>query len=95
MDNLDPAGVAFRRLLRKLQGICTSRMRVPSSHVLEASQLNISEDHFASGKFSDVFQGTYGSIEVRVKRLRVSSTGGPEKVKKGRTSHRCQPFAVF
>ena len=58
-------------------------MRIPTSHVLPISELKINRDPIASGGFSDVFRGRFRGREVCVKRLRVSSTGGPEKVKKG------------
>ena len=57
-------------------------MRIPTSHVLPISELKINRDPIASGGFSDVFRGRFRGQEVCVKRLRVSSTGGPEKVKK-------------
>ena len=62
-------------------------MRVPSSYVLAAAQLNIDKGLVASGGFSDVFQGTYGGLEVCVKRLRVAATSSREKVTKGHTRH--------
>ena len=96
LDDLDPAGIAFRQVLQKLQGICTSRMYLPSSHLLPVNLLNINATHLASGGSSDIFQGTYRGREVCVKRLRVSSTGSCEMITKGRI-HRghCQSFAVF
>ena len=62
-------------------------MRIPTSHVLPTRQLQINKDHLASGGFSDVFRGTFRGLAVCVKRLRVSSTSGPEKVKKGHKHH--------
>jgi hypothetical protein len=61
-----------------------SRMHIPSSHILSTDLLNIDKRPFASGGFSDVFQGMYNGSEVCVKRLRVSSTSNPEKARKGR-----------
>ena len=96
LDVLDPAGVAFRQILQKLQGICTSRMYIPSLHLLPVNLLNVNATHLASGGSSDIFQGTYRGCKVCVKRLRVSSTGSYEMITKGRIhrSH-CQSFAVF
>lgn len=85
LNDLDPASLAFGQILRRLQEICKSRMFVPSSHVLRVDLLNTDKSPFASGGFSDVFQGTYGGSKVCVKRLRVSSTSSPERVKKGST----------
>ena len=83
LDKLDPGSSVFRLILRKLQKICITRMRIPISHFLPNSELRINGDPVASGGFSDVFRGRFRGQEVCVKRLRVSSTGGPEKVKKG------------
>ena len=69
---------------------------MPSSHVLPIRLLNINEDQLASGRCSNVFRGTFRGKEVCVKRLRVDSTGSPEKVKKGHTHHTTvhrSPFA--
>lgn len=85
---MDPKTAAFRQILRKLQSICTSRKRIPTSHVLPLSRLNINKNHIASGGFSDVFQGTYDDLGVCVKRLRVSSTGSPGNVAMVRTRNR-------
>ena len=86
LDDLDPAGVAFRQILQKLQGICISRTCIPSSYVIPMNLLNINKKYLASGGFSDIFQGTYRGREVCVKRLRVSATDTPGKVTKGRSS---------
>jgi hypothetical protein len=69
-------------------------MLIPSSHVLSIDLLNTNKKPFAHGGFSDVFQGTYAGLGVCVKRLRVASTGSPEKFVKGR-AHRDQLFAVY
>lgn len=87
LNDLDPASPAFRQTLRKLQGICSSRTFLPSSHALPVDLLNIDKSPFASGGFSDVFQGTYGGLKVCVKRLRVAATSSPERVTKGITPH--------
>ena len=79
---LSPTSVAFRRALRKLQGVCASRGVLPQSHALLANQLNVSEEPFASGGYSDVFKGTLSGSEVCVKELRVASTSNPEQAKK-------------
>ena len=96
LDTLEPTSATFRRTLRKLQELCTSQIRVPSSHLLKVELLNINKERIASGGFSDVFRGTYDGGEVCVKKLRVSSTGNSQKVTKGRI-HRgnCQAFTVF
>jgi len=59
-------------------------MCIPSSHILPVRLLNINENHITSGGFSDTFQGTFCGLDVCVRRLRDSSTGPPQKVKKGR-----------
>ena len=69
-------------------------MRIPSSHALPIKLLNINKGPVPPCGFSDVFQGTFRGKEVCVKRLRVSSTGGTEKVKKGHSSPHRRTFAV-
>jgi hypothetical protein len=69
-------------------------MLLPSSHVLSAELLNTNENAFASGGFSDVFQGTYAGSNVCVKRLRMGSTSSIEKTKK-EFAHRNQVFTVY
>jgi hypothetical protein len=83
--DLEPTSVAFGQILRKLQKICTSRMRLPSSYILPADELNINGGPFATGGFSDVFNGTYRGSVVCVKRLRVASTSSLENIRKGFT----------
>lgn len=69
-----------------MQQICTPRMRIPSLHVLTASQLNTNTNNFASGGVSNALQRRYDGLDC-VKPLRVASTGSPEKVTKGHTHH--------
>lgn len=87
LDDIDPASVASKQILQKLQEICTSRMLIPSSHTLPVDLLNIDKRPSGSGGFSDVFQGTYAGSKVCVKRLRMSATSSFERVAKGRTLH--------
>jgi len=85
LDDLDPAGIAFRQVLQKLQGICSSRTLIPSSHTIPVDLLNIDKSPFGSGGFSDVFQGTYSGCVVCVKRPRMSAASSSERVTKGHT----------
>jgi len=87
LDDLDPGSVAFRRVLQKLQGICSSRTLIPSSHSIPVDLLNIDNTPFGSGGFSDVFQGTYAGSVVCIKRPRMSAISSPERVTKGNTPH--------
>lgn len=72
-----------------------SGSRIPTSHVLLPSRLNINKKYVVSGDFSDVFQGTHNDREVCVKRLRVASTGSPEDVATGCTRDPRQPLVAF
>jgi len=83
LNGLDHTSGAFRQILRKLQGICTSRMCLPSSYISSTGKLNTDKSPFASGGFSDVFKGTYDGSVVCVKRLRVASTSSMENITKG------------
>lgn len=95
LGGLDPTDPTFGPALQKLGDICMSLERIPSSDALSVDRLNIDEN-ITSGVFSDVFRGTYGGREVRVKRRRVSPADTPGGVTKGHIyyGHR-QSFAVF
>lgn len=86
LNSLDPTAVAFRRTLRKLQGICASQSLLPSSHILSNDHLNIQEEPFASGGYSDVYKGILSGLDVCVKELRVASTSSSDQARKGTTS---------
>ena len=62
---------------------------MPSSHVLSEEVLNIDEDPFSSGGFSEVYKGTYKGtyyyLRVCVKKLRDALDGDPEQATKGDT----------
>ncbi|KAF9644348.1 kinase-like protein [Thelephora ganbajun] len=64
LDGLDSTSVAFRRTLHRLQRICASRKLLPSSHVLSNDQLNIDDEPFASGGYSDVHKGTLSGLKM-------------------------------
>jgi len=69
-------------------------MRLPSSHILSASLLDVSGGPFALGGYSEVSKGTYDGLEVCVKRFKVDSNSTLEKVVKGRV-RRDQSFDVY
>ena len=93
LDGLDPTSATFRRTPRKLQEVCTSRIRVSSSHVLPVDLLNFNKSSLASGGFSGVFQGTYDGHEVCIRRLGVAHPDSAEKVIEGRVhSRHCQHY---
>jgi len=81
---LDPSSSAFRKCLRELRSICGTRGILPSSYTLSSDVLNIGPNPFASGGYGDVYHGTLNGSTVCVKRVRVYTQDGPQKVTKVR-----------
>ncbi|KAF9644326.1 kinase-like protein, partial [Thelephora ganbajun] len=67
---------------RELRSICGTREILPTSYTISPHLLNISRDPFAQGGFGDVYQGTLDGSEVCIKRVRVYTQDGPQKVTK-------------
>ncbi|KAF9789158.1 kinase-like domain-containing protein [Thelephora terrestris] len=84
LDGLNPAEQpqAFGRCLRTLRKICGSNKILPLTYEI-SGKLSFNSDYaVAFGGFCDAYTGSLGPDKVCIKRLRVSSTGDQELVKK-------------
>ncbi|KAF9644325.1 hypothetical protein BDM02DRAFT_3263623 [Thelephora ganbajun] len=70
------------KCLRELRSICGTREILPTSYTISPHLLNISSNPFVQGGFGDVYQGTLDGSEVCIKRVRVYTQDGPQKVTK-------------
>ena len=82
LGSLNPSGPSFRKCLRELRKICGTKMILPISYILSSPLLNIDRQLSVSGGFSDIYKGSLDGSTVCVKRIRVYSQEGPERVTK-------------
>lgn len=83
LGNLNPSGASFRRCLRQLRRISSTRMVLPRSYTLSSQFLQVSQITTASTNSRDVFGGVLGGLMVRVKRVRVYAVSeSPERLAK-------------
>ena len=84
LDHLDPASPAFRKCLRELRHVCGTRTIFPPSYTLSSQDLTVGHRPVASGGSGDVYEGFFNGSRVCVKRVRVYSKDGPNKITKVR-----------
>jgi hypothetical protein len=72
----------YSKFLRALRKICGTKELLPSSHVLSDGLKWSGSDPAAFGGSADVWEGTYSDQKVAIKKLRISDTDGPLRLKK-------------
>ncbi|KAF9645424.1 kinase-like protein [Thelephora ganbajun] len=82
LDRLDLSSPVSRKCLRELRNICGTSAILPTPYTLSNELLDIGPNPFASGGFGDVYHGTLNGLRVCVKRVRVYTRDGPQKVAK-------------
>ena len=82
VDGLDHTSSSFRKGLHTLRKICSSRTILPPTYELSEKLSFQTTQIVAFGGFCDVYKGSLAGADVCVKRLRISTTGGQEAVKK-------------
>ena len=87
LDGLDCTGPPFRKCLRLLQKICSSRTVLPSAYEVSDKLSVTATSPVAFGGFCDVYKGTLSGENVGIKRLRISTTGDQAAVKQ--VAHLC------
>ena len=75
LDGLDPTGSPFRKYLRVLQKVCSSRMILPSTYKVSGELSFTTTQPIAFGGFCDAYKGTLGGGDVCIKRFWVPITG--------------------
>ena len=79
---LDSRSSPFRKCLRVLQKVCSSRMILPSTYEVSGELSLTSTQPVAFGGFCDVHKGSLGGADVCIKRLRISTTGDRAAVRR-------------
>jgi len=77
LDGLNPSGLAAQKCLHELRNMCGIKAILPTSYSLSSDLLSISSNTIASGDY-DVYEGTYNSLDVCIKRLRVYARDRPQ-----------------
>lgn len=82
LDNLDYSSSGFRKCLRELRHICSSRRILPTSCYISSKLLLINRYPFGSGGFGDVYEGTLNGAKICIKRPREYATDDPQERQK-------------
>ena len=94
LDGLDPSNRAFRKCLRELRSICSTRGILPTSYTISSDLLKVGPNPSIPGGFGDVYEGSLDNSSVSIKRVRIYDRDGPEKATKVCYWRHSSEFAV-